>query len=40
MRAVDLFPDDAERSEVRRIVELFNGRITRVTDADGVLLFP
>ena len=39
MNAKDLFPTDEERAEVKAWLDLFNGTIIRVIDADGNILF-
>jgi len=39
MRACDIFPDDNERLEVKGWLDLFEGALTQVVDADGTVLF-
>lgn len=39
MKAKDLFPDETERNQVKQILNMFKGRITRVEDKDGNILF-
>lgn len=39
MNAKDIFPDDAERAEVKSWLDLFEGALTQVIDADGTILF-
>jgi hypothetical protein len=39
MNAKDLFPDEEERKQVKEWLDLFNGTIVKVVDADGKILF-
>ncbi len=38
--AKTLFPDEEERLEIKRILEMFGGTIVKVEGVDGFLLFP
>lgn len=39
MNAKEIFPDDEERAEVKYWLDLFEGSLTQVIDADGTILF-
>lgn len=39
MNARDIFPDDDERAEVKELLNLFEGTLMEVIDADGTVLF-
>jgi len=39
IRARDLFPDTEERSRVKAMIDLFNGKVVSVVDTDKELKF-
>lgn len=39
MNAKDLFPDEKERRQVKEWLDMFKGKLVRVWDKDGVLVY-
>jgi len=37
MRAKEIFPDPDELAEVKQVLDMFDGKITHITDGDEVI---
>ena len=37
MKATDLFPSKAERDDVKRVLDLFRGEVTKVVDGKKII---